>query len=591
MMVGHYKLLEQIGTGRLGDVYRARDRKLGWTVALKFPPPSLTSDPARRDALLRHARAAARLSHPSIATLFEVGEDDGRIYLVFEYVPGDRLSTVMADRPLNPRRAIEFGIQLADALVEAHAEELAHGDLRAETIIVTPKDRPKFLDFGFAPYLVQESQSAEAPSPSDDILALGCVLFTMLTGRPAFSPSSRQAAPLVSTVTQGVPRELDPIVARAVALDPGVRYPIAATLSAELRGVAAILDIRTAANEAGLIRDRPSAVSRVTPWFLLLLVISAAAAGAWIWRDEAKRQWHRWFGPPPASVLVVVPFDLDGARAVVADGIAEDLAMRLGTVSGLKVVGRSSLRSWRDRDPAEVARAAGAAVALTGTIGDDGDRIALDTAMIDARTGAELWRRNFVSSKTQLLATEASIMKQVAETLDLTVAGGGEYERTASRVVNPSAYDLYLQGRDADWRGDPAAAISLYDQAIGIDRSLAECHAALTVALYRQLGHLVRRDDIKARQRLRRAAENALAADPDLPAAQLAAGLSAPAMREALLSFRRALQLDPSGANSYRELASQMDEFDSDRAATLRRALSELDAKLLIAGESHPTSR
>jgi tetratricopeptide (TPR) repeat protein len=158
-------------------------------------------------------------------------------------------------------------------------------------------------------------------------------------------------------------------------------------------------------------------------------------------------------------------------------------------------------------------------------------------------------------------------------------------------VVNPSAYELYLQGRDADARGDLAAAIRLYDQAIGIDGSLAECQAALTIALYRQMVHLVRRDDTHAWQRLRRAAENALAADPDLPAAQLAAGLSAPAMREALPSFRRAMQLDPSSADSYRELANQMDEFDADRAATLRRALSELDAKLLIAEESHPASR
>lgn len=585
MLVGHYKLLEQLGTGRLGDVYRARDTKLGRTVAITFPPPSVTSDPARRDALLRHAHAATRLSHPGIATLFEVGEDDGRIYLVFEYVPGDRLGAVVAGRPLNPRRALEFGIQLADALAEAHAEELTHGDIRAETILVTPKDRAKLLDFGFAAHVVQEPPGAQ-PGPSDDILALGRVLFEMLTGHPAFSAASPQSAPLASTVTPGVPGELDPIVARAVALDPRVRYQTAATLSAELRGVATILDIRTAANEAELFGDRRSAVNRATPWLLLLLMIGAVAAGAWVWRDDAKRQWHRWFGPPPASVLVVVPFDLDGAGVAVADGIAEDLAMRLGTISGLQVVGRSSLRSWRGRDPLAVARELHAAVALTGIMTDEGDRIVLDTAMIDAQTGAQLWRDRFVSSKAQLLATEALIMAKVAGTLELTVAGGGEYERTASRVVNPSAYDLYLQGRDADARGDLAAAIRLYDQAIATDGSLAECHAALAVALYRQAVRLARRDFPNARQRLRRAAENALAADPDLPAAQLAAGLAAPAMQQALPSFRRAIQLDPSGADLYRELANQMGEFDSDRAATLRRALSELDGKPLIAEES-----
>jgi TolB-like protein len=589
-MVGHYKLLEHIGTGGLGEVYRARDTRLGRTVAIKFPPPSLMADPVRREALLRHAAAMARLSHPSIATLFEVGEENDRIYLVFEYVPGDYLSGVIAGRPLNPRRAIEFGIQLADALGEAHAEELVHGDIHADSILVTPKDRAKLLDFGFARSLAPEAQ-AEASSPSDDILAVGCVLFEMLTGRRPFTASPRQAAPRASAVTPGVPVELDPILARAVALDPGVRYQTAATLAAELRGVAAILDIRTAANEAELADERPAARDRLRPALFVLVMVSLVAAGSWIWREDARRQWHRWFGPPPAPVVVVAPFDLDGVPAIIADGIAEDLAMRLGTVSGLRVVGRSSLRSSRGRDPVEIARHARAAVALTGTIGVDGDRITLDTAMIDAQTGMTLWRHRFSSSKAQLLATEASIMERVAQAVGLTTAGGGEYDRTASRVVNPSAYDLYLQGRDADSRGDLTGAIRLYEQATAADGSLAECHAALAVALYRQSGGLHPRRDQESLQRLRRAAENAVTADPDLPAAHIAAGLAAPAMREALPSFQRAARLDPSGADSYRELADQVGKFDPDRAAALRHALSELDAKLLIAEESHPASR
>ena len=589
MMVRQYKLLEQIGTGRLGDVYRARDTNLGWTVAIKFPPPSLTADPVRREALLRHARAIARLSHPSIATLFEVGEENDRIYLVFEYVPGDRLSGVIAGRPLNPRRAIEFGIQLADALAEAHAEELIHGDICPDSIQVTPKDRAKLLDFGFRQCVAQEAQ-AQASSPSDDILALGCVLFEMLTGRPAVTTASRQAAPPVSVVTPAVPSELDPIIARAVALDPDARYQTAATFAAELRGVAAILDIRTAANETEFAGARPTALKQLPPALFILVMLGMVAAGWWLSRDEATRQWHRWFGPPPAPVIVVTPFDLDGVPAIIADGIAEDLAMRLGTVSGLRVVGRSSLRSWRGRDPVEVTHEARAAVALTGTIGADGDRIILDATMLDAQTGKALWRHTFASSKAQLLATQASIMERVAEAVGLTPADGGEYERTASRSVNPSAYELYLQGLDADSRGDLAGATRLYEQATAADGSLAECHAALAVALYRQLGHARPRDDQQAWRRLRYAAETAVTADPDLPAAHFAAGLAAPAMQEALPSFRRAIQLDPSGATAYRELANQIAELDPDRAAALHRALSELDAKLLIAEESHPAS-
>lgn len=526
-MIGHYKLLEQIGSGSLGDVYRARDTRLGRTVAIKFPPPELTTDPDRREALLRHAERVSRLSHPGIATLFETGEDGERLYLVFEYVPGDSLNAVIGGRPLNARRAIELAIQLADALAEAHADEAIHGNIGPETIRVTPKDRAKLLDFGFAPCVAADAPGADVPDPSSDILALGRVLFEMLTGRQPFATSSGQPAPLPSTIAPGIPAELEPIVARALAPDPQARYQTAATLSAELRGVAAILDIRTEANEAGRIDDRPSARSRLPAWVLLLLGLGVVAGGVWIQRDELNLQWRRWFGRPPAPVLVVVPFDVGGTvPAIVGDGIAEDLAMRLGTMNQLKVVGRSSLRSQRDRDPRTAAREVGAAVALTGTVAADGDRMTLNAAIVEADTGAELWRQTFAFSRSQLLAAEAAIMKAVAKAMGLTTPAGGEYERTASRVVNPRAYDLYFEGRDADSRGDLPAAIRLYEQAIAIDGSLAEGHAALAVALYHTVTQPARLNDEDAWPRLRHAAENAIAADPDLPAAQLAAGLA-----------------------------------------------------------------
>jgi len=283
-MIGHYKLLEQIGTGSLGDVYRARDTKLGRTVAIKFPPAELTTDPDRREALLRHADRVSRLSHPSIAALFDTGEDSGRLYLVFEYVPGDFLSAMIGGRPLNARRAIEFGVQLADALAEAHADELVHGDIRPDTIRVTPKDRAKLLDFGFATCLAADAPPTDGSDSLGDIFALGHVLFEMLTGRQPFATtSSGPPAPRASTIARGVPAELEPIVVRALASDSRARYQSAASLSAELRGVAAILDIRTAANEAGLIEDHPTAGNRLTFWVLLLLVLAAIAGGAWIW--------------------------------------------------------------------------------------------------------------------------------------------------------------------------------------------------------------------------------------------------------------------------------------------------------------------
>jgi len=308
-----YKLLEQIGTGGLGDVYRARDTERGRTVAVKFPNPALTADPERREALLRQAREVARLSHPSVAALFDVGEADSRVYLVFEYISGRALRAVIGGHPIKPRRAVDFGIQIADALAEAHSAELVHGDLRPETIFVTGKDRAKILDFGLsdftgggrarrptgaegeggdaaqrravASYLAPEEAAGEPADAVTDIFGLGCVLFEMLTGRQAFAKAASgdvQRAPRVSSIMRTVPGELDAIVARALAPDRTARYQTATTLAAELRGVGAILDVRTATNEGEFLdEEQPSAFRRALPWLLILAVAGGVAAGVW----------------------------------------------------------------------------------------------------------------------------------------------------------------------------------------------------------------------------------------------------------------------------------------------------------------------
>src|SRR5438132_1088459 len=148
--LGRYKVLDGIGAGGMGEVYRARDTRLGRTVAIKVLPDRLAADPERRDRLIREARAAAALSHPNIATLYEVGEDQGHVFLVFEFVPGETLKTAIGGRPLNPRHAVELAIQIADALADAHAEGIVHRDIKPDNILVTPKGSTKNLDIGQA---------------------------------------------------------------------------------------------------------------------------------------------------------------------------------------------------------------------------------------------------------------------------------------------------------------------------------------------------------------------------------------------------------------------------------------------------------
>jgi serine/threonine-protein kinase len=274
--LGQYKILDRIGAGTLGDVYRARDTRLGRTVAVKLPGPEFQADRARLDALSHDARAASVLSHPNIAALYEIGDEGGRLFLVFEFVPGEPLKRVIAGRPLNMRRAVDLATQMADALAEAHAAEVVHGNLTPDTVMITPKGNAKILDFGFVRWRKIPTPGGESDHRTD-IEALGVLLFEMLTGRP---PS--EAAPRLGA---SMPGELEEIVGKALGAYAEGGYEAAATLAAELRSVAAMLDARAAtAGPARVVPVRHDRKSRA--WIGVAIVVALAALAAlWRWQS------------------------------------------------------------------------------------------------------------------------------------------------------------------------------------------------------------------------------------------------------------------------------------------------------------------
>ena len=324
--LGHYKILDRIGAGGMGEVYRARDTRLGRTVAIKVMIAGVADDPDRRARFLQEARATAALSHPNIAALYEIGEDQDQLFLVFEYVPGETLKNVIAGRPLNPRRAIDLAVQIADALADAHAEGIVHRDIKSDNIIVTPKGNAKILDFGLATwtaggaqreqagqaatmmntapgttlgtvaYLSPEQALGEQVDHRTDIFSLGVVMFEMLTGTLPFTGTTSTAlalqivqapAPLPSAVNGSLPAELDPIVGKAMAKSLEQRYESAVTLSAELRSVGAILDVRSDTQEAaGVFVPAQPARRSTGRWILLLLLLLLVALGAAAWYER-----------------------------------------------------------------------------------------------------------------------------------------------------------------------------------------------------------------------------------------------------------------------------------------------------------------
>lgn len=315
--VGQYNVLERLGGGALGDVFRARDTRAGRTVALMVPPPELIASPTRRARFLEDARKAAKLNHPNIAMLFDIVEQDDGCYLAYEFAAGPSLREEMGGAALEVGAALHFAAHIADALTEGHANGMVYGDLRPDTIVVTPKGSVKVLNFGMtmwttggvarakaatgpdsldpeealvAGYLSPEQALGAAVDPRSDLFSLGVVLYEMLTGRQPFAAATPavtirnvigQMPARPSTVNPDLPAELDAIVVKLLAKGLDARYHTAADVAAHIRRVTLDLDARM--DEPGRGDSRPTkneASSSLTMW-LALLALAATAAAAW----------------------------------------------------------------------------------------------------------------------------------------------------------------------------------------------------------------------------------------------------------------------------------------------------------------------
>jgi len=319
--IAHYNILEPIGVDGIGEMFRARDTKVGRTVALKVVGPRVAGDPAMLARLVEHATVASGLSHPNIATLWEFGEDDGRTYLAYEFAAGRRLSDETGGTAMPLRRALDLAVQIADGVSEAHAHGIIHGDLRPDTIIVTAKGSAKILDFGMSQwtrggairtaagrdpdtlptdsanvlaYLSPEQAIGTAVDTRTDVFSLGAIAYELVTGRNPFAgavPSETvlnvikaHAAP-ASEINPSVPKELDAILARALTPDLSNRQQSAASLAAELRTIAAVLDVRTgdATAPSALLPIDDTADRNAAGLLVGVLLAAAAAAGIMWW--------------------------------------------------------------------------------------------------------------------------------------------------------------------------------------------------------------------------------------------------------------------------------------------------------------------
>jgi len=617
--LGRFELGEQLGSGGMGEVFRARDPALGRDVAVKCLPAPFAADQRRLVRFEQEARAASALNHPNIVTIHEVGECDGQHFIVMELIEGVKLRQLLEGRPLPVRQALDVAIQVAQGLAKSHAAGIIHRDLKPENVMVTEDGLVKILDFGLAKlfaahdevaseaggcdsqaetppessiphtafgavlgtagYMAPEQAKAQGVDFRADQFALGAILYEMLTGRRAFQRATRaetQAAILeaqpepVGNVNPGVPTPLCWIVERCLAKEKRRRYASTVDLARELEQVRANLDSLeregsgphrsgASAEQGPARRGRRMALSALVPLGMLAALLALPAS-----RDLFSGLMAEPL--PEQKQIAVLPFSTDSQDPEVrafADGLVETLTSQLTQLqqfqATLSVVPSSDVRQAAVTSAAAARSALGATLVVTGSLQRLGERVRLNGSLVDAQRVRQL--RSFtLDEATAGLALQDGVVDRVVRMLELELAPQARAVLGAGAASVPGAHAAYLEGR---------GHLQQYTDAKSLDRALTAFQRALEIDPDYPLAYAGLAETYWRRFRLERdpallalgekAAERALRLNDLVAPVHVTAGQLASARGEwerAVEAFTRALALDPANADACRELGS-----------------------------------
>jgi serine/threonine protein kinase len=468
--LGPYEVAGSIGAGGMGEVYRARDPRLGRDVAIKVLPQHLANDPDALARFEREARAVAALSHPNILAIYDVGSDRGLTYAVMELLEGETLRSCLTRGALPWRDAAEIGAAIADGLATAHAKGIVHRDLKPDNIFLTTAGRPKVLDFGLARHALTgpadaetvaatrtepgtvlgtvgymspeqvRGQPADAPS---DMFSLGCVLYEMIAGRRAFARETaaqtmtailEQSPPPLSKPDQQVSPDLERVIARCLEKHPGARMQSAGDLASALRAIARGSNVADTVQ----LRSRLGLKSVAGAALSVFLVASSAI----YYRDH--------FGA--TNSIAILPFaNANGNPDMeyLGDGITESLINSLSQAPNLTVMSRNAVFRYKGRetDAQDVGQRLKVEAVLTGRVVQRGDNLSISAELIDVRNNRQLWGEQFNRRTGDLLTMQEEISTEISRRLRLQLTGE-QKQRLAKRYTqNVEAYQLYLKGR------------------------------------------------------------------------------------------------------------------------------------------------
>jgi serine/threonine-protein kinase len=534
----------------MGEVYRATDTRLNRPVAVKFLLGAIESDEARHRFRLE-ASALAALSHPHIVTVHEAGTFEGRDFLVTEFVDGGTLTTWARSEKRTWRQVVELLVGVADALSTAHDAGILHRDIKPDNILVTKNGYAKLADFGLAKltgstggdtrtvsakptrhgmilgtidYLSPEQARGALLDVRSDVFSFGIVLYEALSGKRPFGGATdlhvveavlhEAPAPL----GEEVPPELRGVVEKALEKDPADRYQSMREVVVDLRRL--VRHTGAASSTAARPQRRPRRLPVAAGVVAAVAVIAVVAL------------WSRASAPaggasmPPIQSIAVLPMEnlsADPNEEYFSDGMTEQLISALAQVHALKVISRTSIMQYKNtpKKMTDIGRELGADAIIEGSVRRVGGRVRVSAQLIHAASDAHLWARDFDHDFSDVLKLQAEIADAIVREIKIQVTPDEARRLTASRPVNPKAYDLVMLGRHHYWQGNRDArkqAVAEFEEAIRLQPDYALAHASLSMAQTGPIGFL------RSEESKRAAAQKAIELDPSLAEGYAALG-------------------------------------------------------------------
>lgn len=528
--LGHYEVVALIGSGGMGEVYKARDPRLDRNVAIKVLPQHLSSHPEAMNRFEREAKAVAALSHPNILAIHDFGHEGGMAYAVMELLEGESLRQRMSHSVLNWRETVKISASVSEGLAAAHSKGIIHRDIKPENIFLTTDGLVKILDFGIARvkktvvshaetlisqglsetkpgtlmgtigYMSPEQvrgDSADAPS---DIFSLGCVMLEMLTGeRPFVRKSAAETMAAIlrddppSLEATEIPPELERIVQRCMEKSPEERFQSARDLSFDLRSL-----LTSASGTYRAVSGAMPALTNLTPqvqstWRMPVVLTIAIIAGLAL---AGIITWQAFRQPDPSqNSVAILPFannSGDSATDYLSEGIPESVTISLAQVPELRVMGWSTVKfktqKQENNDPQKIGRDLNVYAVVLGKVAQHGDALVVTVEMLDVGNGAQLWGDRFDLKLADTQNIQLEIARSVSEKLLAKSSFDQAQQLNNGYRANPEAHQLYLQGRyhlnkrDSEWDKELTAAIDSFKKAVEKDPQYALAHAGLANA-------------------------------------------------------------------------------------------------------------